>query len=1164
MQTNFHFLKNEWPTFFDRASRAEGFVRTDPRASLTYARMALEVAINWMYRNDEEMEMPYDDNLSALMVNRDFKDQFNFKLLNELHLIRKTGNIAIHNKAVSDVDSCTIIEHLYYFSKWFAKSYRKESLGVLGPFDWDLIPDKKNSSISKRQLEALQAEMDEKLARFQEQQKQQQEEREKLLEENELFRLQIEKQTQVTAVQKVEANREDDIQHPRNEAETRRDFIDVSLREADWDLNGANDKEYKVEYMPKSTNISTTGYVDYVLWDDDGKPLALVEAKSTLENASKGENQAQLYAEALEKMHGRRPVMYYTNGFETFVWDDLFYKKARKVHGFYTKAELQTLMFRRENRKDIRNTEIDVDIAGRPYQMRSIKSIAEHFAGNDKRTGELIGTNRGALLVLATGTGKTRTSIAFSKIMLQANWAKRILFLADRVSLVKQAKSNFVKLLPEHASVNLIEEKDNPDARIAFSTYQTMMGLIDKSRDGDARFYGVGHFDLIIVDEAHRSIYQKYHAIFEYFDALYLGLTATPKDSIDKNTYSVFDLPDKTPTDAYDFEEAVGEGHLVPYHSIEMPTKFHTEGIRYEDLSEEEKEAFEDEILEGGEATGNERIEPSEMNEWLFNKDTAVKVLSYILEKGIKKRGGEELGKTIFFAKNQKHAQFLKDTLLDMDKEQFSNDYVKVITHNEPKSQEFIERFCDEEKDRLPQIAISVDMMDTGIDAPSCVNLVFYKPVRSYAKFWQMIGRGSRLRPDLFGPGKNKSHYLIFDLFGNFKFFGENPKGIEGGTQESLTAQVFNLKVRLADFLGVEAFKANEELQEYRKGVLDSLHQEVASLNTERFDVKMNLEMVMKYGIDQRPVWNSLKKREIQEIKQELAPLIQPPKEDSDVARFYDKRLFALMIKRLETPNTDQFKDTFQTAIAKVNMISIKLERKTSVPAVKENIALIQSPLEDDFWEKNGIKHLEKIRAGIRDLVKYIDREDERYVMTDYTDDFDEDNVKIEEGNQFKEGDREEYGNPFASTAKRLQQLITENKDNITIQRIHKGEKITQEELAGLEDILFTDTIKKEKLVKEVGEDFRLVSFILSLMGLSKEMVDQSFADFINKYELGSTQIEFLNTIKIFFTENGKLDSKKLYEGRFREYHSLGVDGVFNESQADDLFLIIDEMNEIG
>ena len=557
---------------------------------------------------------------------------------------------------------------------------------------------------------------------------------------------------------------------------------------------------------------------------------------------------------------GRRPVMYYSNGFETYLWDDQFYKKSRKVHGFYTKKELQTAMYRRTHRKDIRTIPIDIDIAGRTYQMRSIKSIAEHFAGNDKSNGGLIGTNRGALLVLATGTGKTRTSIALSKLMLEANWVKRVLFLADRKSLVSQAKRNFVKLLPEHKCVNLLEEKDNPEARFAFSTYQTMMGLIDEVKSGE-RFYGVGHFDLIIVDEAHRSIYKKYQAIFEYFDSLFLGLTATPKNSIDKNTYSIFGLPDKSPTDAYTFKEAVANKHLSPYRSIEVPTKFLKTGIKYSDLSKEEQEEFEEEILDGEEATGNEWISKTEIDKWLFNTDTAIKTLKYVLKYGIKKRGGDELGKTIIFARNQKHANFLKDIFLDLDKELFGNDYVKVITHSEPKAEEFLLRFCDEEKERLPQIAISVDMMDTGIDVPSCVNLVFYKPVKSYSKFWQMIGRGSRLRPDLFGSGKDKDKFLIFDLCGNFEFFEENPNGIESSTQKSLTETVFNLKIQLAQYLKDGKFKNDEPLQEYRQELLDELYEEITALNPIRFDVKMRIKTVLDYGGDNRELWNHLDKK---------------------------------------------------------------------------------------------------------------------------------------------------------------------------------------------------------------------------------------------------------------------------------------------------------------
>ena len=1160
MNTNFQFLKNEFTVFYDRAVKAEQLVITDPRTSLVYSRMALEEAINWMYVNDDELEPQYDTSLHNLLVQPDFKEQFNHKLYNELFIIKKAGNLAAHNKSVNDIDAHKAIDALFYFGKWFIKSYAQESVLDIGIFDFDCIPREGGSTLSRKQIKQLQEQLDTELDTYQEQLKTKEEERQQLATENELFKKQIEAlQAQIEA-NKVKANVEDEVHHPRNEAETRKYLIDVALREAGWDLKGINDKEYKVQYMPKSTNVSEIGYVDYVLWDDDGLPLALVEAKKTLESASKGENQAQLYADSLEKIHGRRPVMYYSNGYEIFLWDDQFYKQSRPVYGFYTKAELQTAMFRRTHRKDIRTSPIDTEISGRSYQMRAIKSIAEHFTGNDKSDGKLIGTNRGALLVLATGTGKTRTSIAFSKLMLECNWAKRILFLADRTSLVDQAKRNFVKFLPEHTSVNLLEEKDNPDARFAFSTYQTMMGLIDRNRDEEARFYGVGHFDLIIIDEAHRSIYKKYQAIFEYFDGLFLGLTATPKNSIDKNTYHIFGLADKSPTDAYTFQEAVDNKHLTPYKSIELPTKFLREGIRYDELSDEEKEEFEEEILDGAEATGSEWIASSELNSWLFNKPTAIETLRYVLEQGIKKRGGDELGKTIIFAKNRKHALFLKDTFMELDKEQFGNDYVKVITHNEPKAKEFINRFCDEEKDRLPQIAISVDMMDTGIDAPSCVNLVFYKPVKSYSKFWQMIGRGSRLRPDLFGTGKDKTHFLIFDLCQNFEFFNENPEGIETSSQKSLTEILFGLRLRLAEYLKSDQFKEDDSLQEFRVELLDGLHRDIVTLDLDRFDVKMKLEIVHEFGNDNREIWNHLSKRDAKRIEDELAPLVKPQKGDTDLARYYDKLLFTLITKRLETPNREEYVNSFIIPITKVVNTSKKLLKKTTIPAVKSKEALIKLPLEENFWKIDGIAHLEKLRKGVRELVKFIDSVDQRYVTTDFADYIVKDKIVV--GGMASEGETIYVTSPFQNNVYRLEELIRENEDHITISRIRKGETITKEELQALEDILFTGGIEKEAIEQELGTQFSLVKFIVSLMGLSPEKVEAAFAKFANDFQLNAVQIQFLDTIKKFLTTNGKIELSKLYDTPFKNYHSMGIDGVFTSQQADIIFEIVEDFNQ--
>ncbi|MCU4177309.1 DEAD/DEAH box helicase family protein [Carboxylicivirga sp. N1Y90] len=1159
--SNFSFLQSQWPELYQRATRAEKFVITDPRTSLTYSRMALELAVNWMYKNDHDLDLPYDSSLNSLIKSSCFREQFPHKLYKELDLIRKTGNLAIHNKPVSVVDSDQNITNLFYLCKWFAKSYSDGDIQVPGIFNGECIPKEGEAALSKKQLAELQNRFEKDLSKNQEELRQTKERNKQLLDENELQRKQIEDLIKERNKRKDEAAQLDEVQHPRNEYETRKYLIDVSLREAGWDLKGINDKEFKVQYMPKSTNKSETGYVDYVLWDDNGKPLALVEAKKTLESATKGENQAQLYADCLEQMFQQRPVMFYSNGFETFIWNDRFYKQSRAISGFLTKQELQTILFRRTNRKDIRTQEIDTDIAGRGYQMRSIKSIAEHYAGTDKTTGKLIGTNRGALLVLATGTGKTRTAIALSKLMLEANWAKRVLFLADRISLVNQAKRNFVKLMPDHSSVSLLEDKENKNTRIVFSTYQTLMGKIDSSYNGAERFYGVGHFDLIIVDEAHRSIYKKYQAIFDYFDALYLGLTATPLERIDRNTYAVFGLPDKQPTDAFTFEEAVNSSppYLTPYRSIEVPTKFHTKGIKYNELSEEEKEEFEEEILDGEEATGNEWVDKNALNNWLFNKDTAIKTLNYILKNGIKKRGGDEIGKTIIFARNKKHAQFLKDTLLEIDKELYGNDYAKVITHGEPKAEEFIRRFCDEETERLPQIAISVDMLDTGIDAPSVVNLVFYKPVKSYAKFWQMIGRGSRLRPDLFGPGKHKDKFLIFDLCGNFEFFEENPKGIETSAQKSLTETVFNLKLQLAQYLKDGRLKAIEGLQKYRTQLLDDLHHEICSLDESRFDVKMKIKWVLDYGKSNRELWNHLDKKDIKEIQDHLAHLIKPANNDSDLSRFYDKLLYSLMTKRIESPNVEAFIASYTTPITKVAIISKKLLKKTSIPAVNEKEEIIKLPLEEEYWKTDGLIHLEKIRLGIRDLLRYIDPVDQKYATTNFMDELYEGDVVIKdyEGGESKE----KYNSPFKSNIHRLEEIIREHKDNVTIARIRNGESITNEELRSLEKLLYNGQLNKAGLDKELGKGFNLVDLIIHTIGLGEEKVDKAFAQFINSNQLSSVQISFLETIKEFLTKNGEINTEKLYDGpAFKKFHSHGIEGVFTEQQTDVIFNIIEEI----
>ena len=526
--------------------------------------------------------------------------------------------------------------------------------------------------------------------------------------------------------------------HDYNEEQTRDIWIDNLLHEAGWPLDQPRDREYKVTGMP---NAKGEGFVDYVLWGDDGKPLALVEAKRARKDARVGQQQAKLYADCLEATHGARPVIFYSNGYEHWIWDDTNYP-PRAIQGFLKKDELLLLHQRRATRRALAGVEIDRDIAGRFYQSRAIRRIDDAFEKHHQRK---------TLLVMATGSGKTRTVIALVDQLMRANWVKRALFLADRVALVNQAVRAFKMHMPHAAPVNLVTDKLT-DGRIYVSTYPTMMGLIDDVQNGLRRF-GPGHFDLIVIDEAHRSVYRKYRAIFDYFDSLLVGLTATPRDEIDRDTYSLFELERGVPTDSFELNEAVDGGFLVPPRAVSVPLRFQREGIRYDDLSDEDKERWDAlEWSEDGEIPDG--VDAAAVNKWLFNTDTVDKVLEHLMTHGQKVEEGDRLGKTIVFAKNSDHAEFIAERF-DANYPHLKGHFARVIDYRTDYAQTLIDDFSIPAK--APHIAISVDMLDTGIDVPEVVNLVFFKIVRSKTKFWQMIGRGTRLAPDLFGPGRHKS-----------------------------------------------------------------------------------------------------------------------------------------------------------------------------------------------------------------------------------------------------------------------------------------------------------------------------------------------------------------------------------------------------------------------
>lgn len=612
--SNFDFiLKNEiFKTFAEASVEAEKSIAVANVSCTILCRRALELAVKWIYANDRELVLPYQNNLSSLVYDINFKSMINEKVFNGMTYIIKLGNFSVHsNKKVTRKEAVLCLKYLFDFMDWIAYYY--DSNYIETKFDERKLPAESSANLKKEEREDLENKLVEKDEKI-----------EKILKENEELR---EKLTKQRTSKKTAYNfKVIDI----SEFETRKQFIDLDLKIAGWDSTNIRE-EVEVKGMPNTQEI---GHVDYVLYGENGKPLAVVEAKRTSKDAKIGQQQAKLYADCLEKEYAQRPIIYYTNGKEIYMWDDLSYPE-RKVSGFYTQDELQLLIKRRDSKENLEHIFIANDIANRPYQLEAVKKVCESFEEKHRR----------ALVVMATGTGKTRTAISLVDVLTSKNWVQNVLFLADRTELVKQAEKNFKKLLPDMSCCNLLSSKDGDpeESRIIFSTYQTMINCIDKMKSKNGiTLFTPGHFDLIIIDEAHRSIYKKYQAIFDYFDGLLVGLTATPRDDVDKNTYKFFQLENNVPTFVYEYDEAVKQKYLVDYHTISTTTKFIERGIKYSELKEEDREEYEN-LFEEGEV--QEEISSNAINSWLFNRDTIKIILETVMQKGIKVEGGDKLRK---------------------------------------------------------------------------------------------------------------------------------------------------------------------------------------------------------------------------------------------------------------------------------------------------------------------------------------------------------------------------------------------------------------------------------------------------------------------------------------------------------------------------------------
>ena len=935
--------------------------------------------------------------------------------------------------------------------------------------------------------------------------------------DDELKRLRAE----VAAAKKASAAQPDT--HDYSEAKTRTDIIDLMLKEAGWALLDKRDREYEVSGMPSQKG---KGYVDYVLWGDDGKPLAVVEAKRTSKTPSVGQQQAKLYADCLEAQFGQRPIIFYTNGFEHWLWDDRSYA-PRAVQGFFKKEELALMIQRRTSRKSLAQGVINPAIVERYYQTRAIRRIGEAFEKDRERK---------ALLVMATGAGKTRTVIALCDLLTSCNWAKRVLFLADRVALVNQAVGAFKKHLPSSSPVNLVTEKDGA-GRVYVSTYPTMMGLIDASSDDQKRF-GVGHFDLIVIDEAHRSVYQKYGAIFEYFDSLLVGLTATPKDEVDVNTYKLFDLERGVPTDEYGLDEAIKDGFLVPPQGVSVPIHFHRDGIKYDELSDEEKAEWDEKEWDEDGATPD-HVDAAAVNKWLFNKDTVDKVLEHLMTRGQRVAGGDKLGKTIVFAANRLHAQFIQERF-DLSYPHLLGAFARTIHHETKYGQTLIDGFSIADKD--PYIMISVDMLDTGIDVPEVVNLVFLKIVRSKTKLWQMVGRGTRLRPDLFGPGKDKELFYILDYCQNLEFFKQQLKASEGSLADSLGKRLFKTRLELIGEIDhPSSASVDAASAELRGEVASLLNTEVAAMNLDNFVVRPKRRLVEMYAKPE--AWEVLSNESRSELGHEVAGLPSELASEDEEAKRFDLLILKLQLAVLRVePSFERLRDM-------VKSIASALEEKAIIPMVKPHLPLIQDLQTDEWWQDVTTPMLEQVRKQLRALVKLIDKLQRKPIYTDFEDEIGAD----------AEVDMPDFGTreTFARFVDKTRVFLEEHRNDMAIHKVRMNKPLTRTDLDELERILTASGGNPEYVQQAKETSHGLGLFVRSLVGLDRGAAKEAFAGFLAGKTLSANQIQFMNLIVDHLTERGVMDAGLLYEAPFTDLTPTGPDGLFKSAHVTELLAVL-------
>lgn len=1073
--TNFDYLRDieSLHDLYTFCQGAEASIESDHDACALHCRRGLEWLVKAIYTL-KNADIGERKSLFELMTGEPFVAFIDDdRLMAAAHYIRRVGNIAAHSGGVKSGEAYFCLLNLYNLVGGTLLKLR--FLSSLAPFSKTLIP-KTGLRITPRETVPI------PVRQFVE-------------------RVPAEAVTSKTPAPVVTEY---------SEFETRKLFIDLMLRDAGWELVGKDNvslpnkagTEIEVHGMP----TQDVGYADYVLFASDGKPLAVIEAKRTSKDPVIGKHQAEIYAQCLKAQYGVLPVIYYTNGFQTFVIDGLGYP-PRQILGFHSQEDLLVIL-RSRGRTAITDTKVKDYITDREYQKRAIHNICDHYNKMHRR----------GLLVMATGSGKTRVSISLCDVLIRNRWVKNILFLADRNALVEQAYVNFEKLLPDYSKTRLDQPKPDLNARFVFSTYQTMIRYIDS----DKKNFSVGRFDLIIIDEAHRSVFGKYTAILDYFDALMVGLTATPREDVDRSTYELFEL-DGEPNFAYELAEAVDDKYLVNFVVMNRTSKHLSEGIKYNELTAEQKEQFEDiwkyeaARSEDGTTPTPRDIRSSEIIDYIYNEKTIDLVLEDLMKTGLTVNGGDTIGKTIIFAHKHEHAVKIVERFQKQYPE-YGSDFCVLIDNKVTKAQDLINSF--EVRGKMPQIVVSVDMMDTGIDVPDVLNIVFFKQVKSKIKFWQMVGRGTRKSPDVHGEGMDKQFFNIYDWCGNFDFFDVTPEGEPQLPMISVTERLFDLRVDMALALQHAQFQQDSFARSLHDDIKKTLRGQVFALSDQNITVRRHWGIVDKFRKEES--WVCLSEIDALDLKDQVAPIIIRSATDNSALRF-DILILNIQLAKI-LPDHQAGK-----SMVRVTEIAKSLQSKASIQQIREKINIVNEVANPDFWKSAKLDKLEKVRIEMRDLVQFIKGDKKR-------------NFTINVPDIIEYKDAPKHTMPTLTYKERVIDFISKNRHHPVLEKIRSLQQLTQDDILALEQICWKELGSKEEYQAYVRRGGLIcgdsvAAFIRSIIKVDRVKALELYSKYLTVSPLNPEQEEYVKSVLDYMCSNGDIEPATLYrEEPFSEW----------------------------